>query len=183
MIYKSLQFVGTDWQTDRRMNAIQGVLLGLKNICSGYTLWILGDFITDIWTMQTTYKPVSIFWEIFKLENNYQQACDMSNVSSISSIDDCAYYYSSLTAMFCPSILAVLIAFGNLVFQAVRKQKNATIGNGVVVALIGLFYPIFLLLFSINLGYRLIFTGREQLKRENIISNRLNKITFYSPKM
>ena len=125
MIYKSLQFVGTDWQTDRRMNAIQGVLLGLKNICSGYTLWILGDFITDIWTMQTTYKPVSIFWEIFKLENNYQQACDMSNVSSISSIDDCAYYYSSLTAMFCPAILAVLIAFGDLVFQAVRKQKNA----------------------------------------------------------
>ena len=94
-----------------------------------------------------------------------------SNVSSLSSIDDCFYFRGSLTAMFCPSILAVLIAFG-LAFRAVRKQKKetdkadsiccgSTIGNAVVLASIGLFYPIVLLLFSMYFGYRL-FTGRAQ---------------------
>ena len=106
----------------------------------------------------------------------------MANVSSISSIDDCFYYHGSLVAMFCPSIVAVLIAFGNLAFQAVQKQKKetdkadsiccgSTLGNAVVLALIGLFYPIVLLLFSMYFGYRL-FTGREQKDisfRENML--------------
>jgi len=88
-----------------------------------------------------------------------------SNVSSLSSIDDCRYYQVSLTAMFCPSIVATMIAFG-LVFRAVQKQKKernkaddtccgSALGNAAVLAFIGLGYPIFLLWFSFYFGFRL----------------------------
>ena len=94
-----------------------------------------------------------------------------SNVSSLSSIDDCFYYNGSLVAMFCPSIVAILIALVlSLRVLTLEKQKKETdkddgtlcgspCGNAFVLALIGLVYPIFLLGFSIYLGCRKI-TGK-----------------------
>ena len=91
-----------------------------------------------------------------------------SNVSSLSSVDDCFYYHGSLAAMFFPSIVAVLIAsFLSLRVLSRGKQKKETntddgtlcgspCGNAFVLALIGLVYPIFLFGFSIYFGYRKI---------------------------
>ena len=92
-----------------------------------------------------------------------------TNVSSLSSIDDCFYYHFSLTAMFCPSIFAFLIAlYLSMRVLTLGKQKKeedtlcgSPDGNAVVLVLIGLFYPIFLLGFSIYFGWRKI-KGKER---------------------